>query len=36
MAYYVILVIAVTVIAITKIVVNNVQIEVNIALRRKK
>lgn len=36
MAYYVILVIAITVIAITKIVVNNVQIEVNIALRRKK
>lgn len=34
MTYYVILVIAITVIAITKIVVKNVQIEVNIILRR--
>lgn len=34
MTYYVILVIAITVIAITKIVVKNVQIEVNITLHR--
>ena len=34
MTYYVILVIAITVIAIIKIVVKNVQIEANIILRR--